>query len=352
MDVQHIPIADLILDPRLQMRAKVDQAVVDDYAEAIFDLPPVRVTRGPKGELWLTDGWQRHAAHVKLSQATIACQVVPGTWLDAFTAALGVNADHGLRRTYEDKCRAVMAAMKEPALLDKSDRELARLCKVASSFIGTLKKKLDQSMPALECAPPSEIPRCISCKRRIRVGQKVLPGCPDCKRLQSAPPAQATAAPPRPEPPPEPPKPVLPPLCQRCLDVGVRISDCKACRRLDDNPEPEIELPVTDDSGLIVPVRLIEVFKARDDFDKAGRLLTSCSNAFAAIEKGPTRDAKPLAANSHFRKFYPTFKAGRESLMRMRPKLVCVKCGGDGCAGCREKGWLTNEEATQQGATT
>lgn len=349
MDVQQVPIGDLILDSRLQMRAKVDPAVVEDYCEAIFDLPPVSVVRGPEGEMWLTDGWQRHAAHVKTSQATIACQVAPGTWLDAFTAALGANADHGLRRTNDDKRQAVLAALKEWP--DENNVKLARICRVSDFLIAEVRKSLREPPKASE--PPPEQLLCTSCRRRIRVGQPIRQKCPECKELRESPPT-----PPRPT---EPiiqnhqnyPKPVLdnpklPPLCRRCLDVGLRIDDCRECQRIESGAPPKapkpLPGPLVDSAGVVVPTQLVGVFETVPLFKELALHLHRAADVFKKIEESPAKEAKPLKKGP-YEEFSIILRRAEERARNLVPTMLHERCGNDGCDGCKGRGWLTAEEA-------
>jgi len=79
---------------------------------------------------------------------------------------------------------------------------------------------------------PNQPPNCVSCKRRIRVGQQMLPRCPDCKALasgwQKPAPAEPSALPP-PDTGPE----FLKPLCSRCSKAGYRVDGCKICREIE-----------------------------------------------------------------------------------------------------------------------
>src|SRR4051794_18625155 len=63
---------------------------------------------------WLVDGFHRIAAAAILGHDTIACDVRPGTLRDAVAHAVGANAAHGLRRTNDDKRRAVETLLRDP----------------------------------------------------------------------------------------------------------------------------------------------------------------------------------------------------------------------------------------------
>ena len=134
-----IPIKEIILDPRLQMRETMDFSVIDEYAESIFDLPNVNLVRGPNEELWLTEGWHRYHANVKAKQNTIKCNVYPGSFLDALEMAAGSNHSHGIRRSAADKRRAVSALLTEELWAQRSDRMIAEACHVSNHFVAKIR---------------------------------------------------------------------------------------------------------------------------------------------------------------------------------------------------------------------
>ena len=141
------------------------------------------------------------------------------------------------------------------------------------------------------------------------------------------------------------------PVCERCKEIKSDGNDCTACAYLREcfasgkklpKPEPD---RVTDANGTVVPQRLVPIFRAVPDFAEAERLLNACSKAFKKIEDGPTREAKSLDPNQHYRKFFVTFKSARARVKAMSPTMVCEKCEGEACEACRQKGWLTSEES-------
>lgn len=68
----------------------------------------------------------------------------PGCLRDAILAAVGANADHGLRRKPEDKRRAVLTLLNDPEgeWNKKSDNEIANLCNVSNHFVAKVKKEI------------------------------------------------------------------------------------------------------------------------------------------------------------------------------------------------------------------
>lgn len=129
------------VDGGTQPRAIIDMAVVEDYAQAIGDgakLPPVTAFYDGS-EYWLADGFHRWHAHKALGLAEIETDVHQGTRRDAVLFSVGANAAHGLRRSNEDKRRAVLTLLNDPEWAQWSDREIARRCGVAHPFVGKLR---------------------------------------------------------------------------------------------------------------------------------------------------------------------------------------------------------------------
>ena len=66
-------------------------------------------------DYWLADGFHRLEAYVMaVPGEAIECDVFQGTLPDAQWHSYSVNKTHGLRRTNEDKERAVKAALAHP----------------------------------------------------------------------------------------------------------------------------------------------------------------------------------------------------------------------------------------------
>lgn len=127
-----------------QPRALIDITVVEDYADQISRgamFPPVVVYHDGE-HYWLGDGYHRYHARVDvLGEAEIEADIRMGTRRDAVLHAVGANAEHGLRRTNEDKRRAVMMLLGDDEWSQWSDREVARQCAVSQPFVTSLRGK-------------------------------------------------------------------------------------------------------------------------------------------------------------------------------------------------------------------
>lgn len=133
---------DLIrADGGTQSRAQLYDSVVSDYADQIgagATFPPV-VVFFDGASYWLADGFHRHAAHVSLGLTEIDADIRQGTRRDAILFSVGANASHGLRRTNDDKRRAVMVLLNDPEWSKWSDREIARQASVGHQMVAPLR---------------------------------------------------------------------------------------------------------------------------------------------------------------------------------------------------------------------
>lgn len=138
---KQIPLSEIRIDGGTQSRAAMDQGTVDDYAEHIDALPPADVYHDGEHH-WLADGFYRFHAHAKLKRESMACVVHKGTLDDAKWHAAGANKSHGLRRTNEDKEKAVKMALALSDATKRSDREIADHCGVSPTTVGKYREEL------------------------------------------------------------------------------------------------------------------------------------------------------------------------------------------------------------------
>lgn len=86
-------------------------------------------------DYWLADGFHRHEAAIRAGFTSIAVDIRQGTLQDAQWYSYSVNQSHGLRRTNEDKRRAVEAALRHEYATKYSTREIAQHCGVSHMTI-------------------------------------------------------------------------------------------------------------------------------------------------------------------------------------------------------------------------
>ncbi|MBI5957895.1 MAG: ParB N-terminal domain-containing protein [Chloroflexi bacterium] len=141
-------------DGGTQPRAALNPEVVEDYAEAMRakkKLPPAIVFYDGT-DYWLVDGFHRVAA-VELNDGTEYYFIVKeGTRRDAVLFSLGVNDEHGLRRTNDDKRQSVMTMLQDQEWVGWSDHEIAKQCKVSHGYVGKIRTSLDSESSEVPAA--------------------------------------------------------------------------------------------------------------------------------------------------------------------------------------------------------
>jgi vacuolar-type H+-ATPase subunit I/STV1 len=89
---------------------------------------------------WLADGYHRYFANKKAGFLDIEANIHNGTRRDAVLFSVGANSSHGLRRTNEDKRKAVMTLLEDLEWSEWSDNEIARYCNVSRMTVARVKK--------------------------------------------------------------------------------------------------------------------------------------------------------------------------------------------------------------------
>jgi hypothetical protein len=139
-----IKLGAILADERAQPRV-ICEDLVAEYADDMRrrdKLPPPVVFQDIGNIYWLSDGFHRHRAAVALEWKTIECEVRQGGLRDAVLFSCGANAVHGMRRTNEDKRRAVGKLLADHEWGKWSDREIARRCHVNHELVGELRQEL------------------------------------------------------------------------------------------------------------------------------------------------------------------------------------------------------------------
>lgn len=139
-----LEIKNIRLDKAMQPRAYMNEDIIAEYSESIkegAEFPPVTVYFDSV-YYWLADGYHRYFAHKSAAQTQIECEVINGTRRDAILHSVGVNDKHGLRRTNEDKRKAVMTLLDDMEWSEWSDHKIAEVCRVSHVTVGRIKKSL------------------------------------------------------------------------------------------------------------------------------------------------------------------------------------------------------------------
>lgn len=153
MESSILQLSQIVRDSGTQSRAAMDQDTIADYRDSIDDarrqntsagawpFPPVEVFYD--GEKYhLADGFHRVAAAIQASVYQIPANIHQGTRRDAVLASVGANATHGLRRTNEDKRRAVQTLLRDEEWQQWSDREIGRRCHVSHPTVAAIRAEM------------------------------------------------------------------------------------------------------------------------------------------------------------------------------------------------------------------
>ena len=140
-----IALDQIVADDACQLRAAGSKVTVTEYADALAagaTFPPVVVFRDDDGSHWLADGFHRFEAHKGAGRETIVAEVHAGGRREALLYAAGANASHGLRRTQEDKRRAILALLHDPEWRLGSDREIAKRTATSDKTVAKLRREI------------------------------------------------------------------------------------------------------------------------------------------------------------------------------------------------------------------
>ncbi|MBX3583582.1 MAG: hypothetical protein KF810_16980 [Rhizobiaceae bacterium] len=139
-----VPLNLIRVDGGTQSRAMLQNSVIEEYASAIaagVEFPPV-VLFYDGTDHWLADGFHRVRAFAVAGIDLIPADIRQGTRRDAILYSVGANETHGLRRTNDDKRRAVLVLLNDEEWAKWSDREIARKCNVGHPLVASLRPKL------------------------------------------------------------------------------------------------------------------------------------------------------------------------------------------------------------------
>lgn len=141
-------VQDLQLDGGTQTRLRIDDAYIDALRDVIISGKEFRdpiVVFYDCEKYWLADGFHRVAATKRAGQHRLTADIRAGTKRDAILYSVGANDAHGLRRTNEDKRRAVETLLRDEEWNKWSDREIADRCGASNTFVGKVRAEITPS---------------------------------------------------------------------------------------------------------------------------------------------------------------------------------------------------------------
>lgn len=291
---QKFPIREIVLNQRCQARVEPHPDIVDEYAAAYrlkAKMPPVDVFI-VDGAPHLIDGWHRISGAIKAEATWITCEIVgTGTLEEAVWKALAANQTHGIRRTNEDKRRAVRLALESPIGNEQSARVLAEHIGVSHELVLKVRGEWEAERRAQLSTPDS----CEPAEPVKRIGKD--------GRARSAPKPRAPKA-----------KVQTPDSCE---------------------PEPvAVDYPIEDD----VPLPHEPEYDALPNYGE--NLLKA-----AEIIKKARLDALSIALPNSYAQDVRSGLKDAESRLRLGVPEVCPKCNGAKCNRCQNRGWCERIQA-------
>ena len=131
---QSLLIEEIRLSDEVQSRAKLNHEAIGEFADAMKEgtqFPPVVVFHDGERH-WCADGFHRVYAAIKTGLDRIAAEVREGGEREAILHSVGANRAHGIRRTPEDKHRAVNILLDDPEWAQWSDGKIAQIAAVST----------------------------------------------------------------------------------------------------------------------------------------------------------------------------------------------------------------------------
>ncbi len=144
-----LALAAIQIDGGTQSRANVNDQVDNEYAEAIkagATFPPIVVFYDGKKH-WLADGFHRFHAYQKIGREKVAADIRQGTRRDAILHSVGANETHGLRRTRDDKRRAVLTLLNDAEWSAKPERWIATTANVSHTYVQKIRAEHLATLP-------------------------------------------------------------------------------------------------------------------------------------------------------------------------------------------------------------
>jgi hypothetical protein len=142
-----VPVDRIKRNPQLMMRVELSQPTIVAYTSALESgatFPPIECTE-VDGELLLTNGFHRLAAHQNAGRAEIQAIITEGDMDDALLAAACSDNYEGLKRTNADKRKAVLALLANKQWSEMSNREIARAANVDKNTVAKYRGQLVNS---------------------------------------------------------------------------------------------------------------------------------------------------------------------------------------------------------------
>ena len=146
-----IALEGIVMDMRTQSRASIDVEVVEEYAKLMQEgvqFPAIVVFENAEDDtFFLSEGWHRMMAAKQAAKEDIMCDIRQGDIHDAVLNSSGANATHGVRRTREDKRRAVTMLLDSEKWNGMSVSALAAAASVSRPLVDDIINELNAREP-------------------------------------------------------------------------------------------------------------------------------------------------------------------------------------------------------------
>lgn len=151
-----LPLAKIRVDGGTQSRSALCSETVADYADSMRAgsiFPDLIVFQGIDERIvptdtrlyfWLASGFHRYHAFLQAGRLAVECKVYQGTRRDALLFSVGANEKHGLRRTNEDKRKAVELLLADAEWRSRSDVWIADQCHVDRHFVARVRSMREE----------------------------------------------------------------------------------------------------------------------------------------------------------------------------------------------------------------
>lgn len=143
-EIYKLQISAITVAGGTQARTEINQSIVSEYSDALKAgavFPPVVVFEDG-ASIWLADGFHRYHAHLHAELNEINCDLRIGTQRQAILFSLSANASHGLRRTNEDKRKAVNILLSDSEWISWSNEAIAKHCSVSPHTVADVRKSI------------------------------------------------------------------------------------------------------------------------------------------------------------------------------------------------------------------
>jgi site-specific DNA-methyltransferase (adenine-specific) len=122
--------------------------VIDEYREGVQrgDTFPAVTVFFDGTQYYLVDGFHRYYAYRLEHIETIEAEIHQGSRRDAHLFSAATNQRHGLRRSNNDKWRAVQILLEDAEWRTWSDNAIAKHCGVAQSFVAKVRASLHSEL--------------------------------------------------------------------------------------------------------------------------------------------------------------------------------------------------------------